>query len=559
MLDELMEFEGVPKEAPKIYSKTIPLNRNPTYPKKSLLDLSKDLSKDSSNYPIKISLNRELTLGEKVLLRTREEQEKKKKAEIYKELHENKKMNLHQFLSRMQNYEQKKKYNLELKKYQKLQKETESIREKPKLSYNTTKICKTMPPKEPLYLRTSEVLEEHEQELRNLTTFYSMPKEIREKLTNEKNNTKSNISSKLDKSNKFNHSKHIRPRKYSAENTRNNDWEELNKSLQNLENFDEKKNKPKKMTKQKSDEFFEKQEKWLKNKRVNNQYYEKFYQIQNDAYSDMTFKPYISQATLEILNLKNRLNTYNDEYFKYNIPNSFSQYNNLILNKGKTIWDKLYEDAFKEKSCYEGEEDFKYNNFTKKGKFKNVSSKYFDLYNKKDNKIKNKRNKNNSTDIKKKNIKKIKAKMQNKSFDDKNKTLNLNEINNINNINNINYINNINNINTINSINNINNINIINNMSPMHINLRKKENTGKRFCDNNEISENSYYKIKEQKERYHWRNSLLNIKPLFSEPCDMTYHLNVMQSAAWNDNYVNKITFDNNTKCRSVINLVNIY
>jgi hypothetical protein len=126
----------------------------------------------------------------------------------------------------MQNYEQKKKYNLELKKYQKLQKETESIREKPKLSYNTTKICKTMPPKEPLYLRTSEVLEEHEQELRNLTTFYSMPKEIREKLTNEKNNTKSNISSKLDKSNKFNHSKHIRPRKYSAENTRNNDWEE---------------------------------------------------------------------------------------------------------------------------------------------------------------------------------------------------------------------------------------------------------------------------------------------------------------------------------------------
>ena len=273
----------------------------------------------------------------------------------------------------------------------------------------------------------------------------------------------------------------------------------------------------------------------------------------------MTFKPYISQATLEILNLKNRLNTYNDEYFKYNIPNSFSQYNNLILNKGKTIWDKLYEDAFKEKSCYEGEEDFKYNNFTKKGKFKNVSSKYFDLYNKKDNKIKNKRNKNNSTDIKKKNIKKIKAKMQNKSFDDKNKTLNLNEINNINNINNINYINNINNINTINSINNINNINIINNMSPMHINLRKKENTGKRFCDNNEISENSYYKIKEQKERYHWRNSLLNIKPLFSEPCDMTYHLNVMQSAAWNDNYVNKITFDNNTKCRSVINLVNIY
>ena len=374
MLDELLEFEGATKEAPKIYLKTTPLYRNTTNPKKSLLDLSKDSSKDYSNHPINIDLNREPTLGEKILLRTREEQERKKKAEIYKELHKNKKMNLHQFLSRMQNYEQKKKYNLELKKYQKLKKEAESIQEKPKLSYNTTKICKTMPPKEPLYLRTSEVLEEHEQELKNLTTFYSMPKEMREKLTNEYFNTKTNKSSKLDKSNKFDRSKHIRPRKYSAENTRNTDWEELNRNLQTPD-MDEKKNKPKKITKQMSDEFFEKQEKWLKNKRVNSQYYEKFYQIQNDTYSDMTFKPCISQATLEILNLKNRLNMDNDDYFKYNIPNSFSQYNNLILNKGKTIWDKLYDEAFKEKSCYEGEEDFKYNNIKKIIKCKNVSSK----------------------------------------------------------------------------------------------------------------------------------------------------------------------------------------
>ena len=51
---------------------------------------------------------------------------------------------------------------------------------------------------------------------------------------------------------------------------------------------------------------------------------------------------------------------------------------------------------------------------------------------------------------------------------------------------------------------------------------------------------------------------LLNIKPLFTEPYDLTYHLNIMNSGAWNNNYVNKITFDNNTKCRSVINLVNL-
>ena len=67
----------------------------------------------------------------------------------------------------------KKKHNLELKKYKQLQKETESIQEKPKLSYNTLKICQTML-KEPLYKRTNVVLEEHENELKYLTIFYTM-------------------------------------------------------------------------------------------------------------------------------------------------------------------------------------------------------------------------------------------------------------------------------------------------------------------------------------------------------------------------------------------------
>ena len=34
------------------------------------------------------------------------------------------------------------------------------------------------------------------------------------------------------------------------------------------------------------------------------------------------------------------------------------------------------------------------------------------------------------------------------------------------------------------------------------------------------------------------------------------HHLNIIQSGAWNDNYVNKITLNDNTKCRSVINLI---
>ena len=47
-------------------------------------------------------------------------------------------MNLHQFLSRVQIFEQKRKYNLELKKYRQLQRETESMQEKPKLSSSSS-------------------------------------------------------------------------------------------------------------------------------------------------------------------------------------------------------------------------------------------------------------------------------------------------------------------------------------------------------------------------------------------------------------------------------------
>ena len=446
-------------------------------------------------------------------------------------------MNLHQFLSRVQNYEQKKKYNLELKKYQQLQKETESVQEKPKLSYNTIKICKTIT-HEPLYKRTNEVLEEHEKELKNLTTFYSMPREVRERYTNENKNINKLNNAKTKRYQKL---KKFREKYYSVEDTRynNNNTDDYSNNLQTYDNNYHKKNKNKnnkhkKITKQQSDEFFEKQEKWLKNKKVSNQYFEKFYQIQNDSYSEITFKPYISQATLEILDIKNRLNTNNDDFYKYRIPNSFSQYNNFLLNKGRTIWDKLYEEAFQEKNCC-GEDSFiKYNNIKKKDKFKNVSSKFFDIYNQKNkNRFKNQRNINKSIDIKKNNNnKKIKTKIMNKSFDDI-------KINNcLKSWNNANYIN--------------------SNLSIGNID-KKNLNKERNAFESNVVNENNYYKMKNEKEKYHWRNSLLNIKPLYSKPNDFTYHLNLMQCGAWNDNYVNKITMNDDSKCKSVINLVNLY
>ncbi len=84
---------------------------------------------------------------------------------------------------------------------------------------------------------------------------------------------------------------------------------------------------------------------------------------------------------------------------------------------------------------------------------------------------------------------------------------------------------------------------------------KKKQNKRSSFLECDDIKEYNYYKIKKEKEKFHWRNSLLKMKPLYLEPNDATYHLNIMQTSAWNDNYVNKIIFDGNKKSRSVINL----
>ena len=524
MLDELFDFEEIPKVAPKITKKNPACNQYIKYPLKyNFLENSKD---ETNKKNINVGTP---TLGEKIIKRQKDEEDKKKKAEIYKELHQNKKMNLHQFLSRVQIFEQKRKYNLELKKYRQLQRETESMQEKPKLSSNTLKICQTMP-KEPLYKRTNEIVEEHKNELKNLTSFYTLPREVREKNFKDKKNNHNKLTTNSNISKKF------RQKYYSAENTKSSNFNEYNNSIQTYENIitiNTKNSLQKKMTKNKSDEFFENQEKWLKNKRVRNQYFEKYTQIQNDTYSDITFKPYVSQATLEILDIKNRINTYNDEFYKYKIPYSYSQYNHYIINKGRTIWDKLYEESFQKKICL-GElsiwenNNNNYNKMRKKKKFRNVSSKFFNIYLKKGNKQKNKRSHNSSFVYKQNKFKKGKAKKTNNSFDDKNKKNNL--------------------------------IYLDNDINSSTRNLwEKKDHKRQSFFMFNDDEEYNYYKMKKEKEKFHWRNSLLNIKPIYSEPNDFTYHLNIMQAGAWNVNYLNRITLNENSKCKSVINLVNTY
>ena len=65
--------------------------------------------------------------------------------------------------------------------------------------------------------------------------------------------------------------------------------------------------------------------------------------------------------TLEILDLKNRENTNNEDCYKYNITNSKSQPGDGCDNNGKTIFDKLYDDRYKK--IYISQKDFFKENF----------------------------------------------------------------------------------------------------------------------------------------------------------------------------------------------------
>ena len=488
MLDELKEFLNIPKIPPKIklYSTFLVNTKSQTQ-----VSSYKSMLRRLSN-------TKKVSIMEKINQMKKKEEEKKKA--LMDNLKKNKKMNLHQFLSRMENYEQKRKYNIELKKNEKLKQETSFLRDKPIINTSSLKLYDNLP-KEPLYKRTEEIMYEKKKKLENLTIFYTLPKDMQNSKNFKKNRNKKAY--------------------YSAENTKN-DFDDYDCTIKsssmeniNIKNLRSKKPKnPKKMTKQKSDEFYNRQEEWYKNKKAKEQYFEQLYQIQNSSFSDITFHPYVNQATLEILDYKNRINTNNDEY-KYNIPYNNDKYGESYLNNSRTIYDKLYEDRFKK--CYNNPEDF----------YKSIN--YDDSYNyivyqmRKKNKNKYHRKKFNKNcsycyqrSLFNKNLSRKKNLRINRSFDD------------------------------INSYKNVNNINDITSR-----NLRKLK------ANKNKVkSEGEKYKKNEEFNNYMWKNSLLSIKSVQGKPNDYTYHLNVRQKGAWDNNYLNKIVLDKNANTRAIINSI---
>jgi len=494
MLDELLEHENITKIPPKLKQYSATFKRDKT-------DSLKDSYKDELR---KLGNSKKISIMEKIKYRQKKEEEKKRKM-LFNTLHKEKKINLHQFLSRMQNYEQRRKYNIELKKYEKLRQETSTLQDKPKinkqLKYNE-KI-----PKEPLYKRTEEVLDEKKKVIESLSIFYTLPKEVQKQKKIMRNRYK------------------IKNYSVEIENTKNNFDDNQGTYKKN------KKEKNKKMTRQKSDEFYYKQEEWYQNKKAKEQYFEKLYQKQLNTYSDFTFHPYINQVTLEILDIKNNINTNNDDCYKYNINKS--QYDDYDMNKGKTIFDKLYEDRYKVNyynspenimSSISFDDNYNYTlyHLKKKNKYKNISPKYLDVYKKKKNNNLI-MNKNNSFDNN------INININNINPDEKKKKRNLKENRSYDDINTMK-----------NQLKNSANSRNLKKYKPNRFNYTK--------------SKDGKYKENKEIDNYQWKNSLLNINYAKGRTNDFTYHLNVRQRGAWDPNFLNQITFDKNANTRSIIN-----
>ena len=507
MLDELKEFLDIPKIPPqiKIYSTFINSKKN-TLTNSYCCDLRR------------INYTKRLSVMEQIAQRRRKEAKAKRK-EMLNNLNKNKKINLRKFLNRMQDCEQKRKYDLELKKYEKLKQEVSYLQDKPKINACSIKYCENNP-KEPLYKRTEEVIEERKKIMKNLTIYYALPKEI-QKQTNVMRNR-------------------YKKKYFSAENSKNDshDNEYTIKSV-SIDNFmknnlrNKKHKKREKMTKQKSDEFYFRQEEWYKNKKAKEKYFQKFYQMQNYSYSDVTFHPFVNQVTLEILDLKNRANTNNDECYKYNITHSKTKFCDTYENNGRTIFDKLYDDRYKKthvsqddffKSInYDENFNYGYNLYQKrkKNKFKNVSPRYLDIYKPQEYKIlyKNESFLSHGYMYGKKPSKKKKLKF-NKSLDYFNTSKYCNDAG----------------------------------ISSRNTKRIKHKNIN--YNHYNNISKEEPYKKNVEINNYLWKNSLLSLKSSPGESSDKTYHLNIRQKGAWDNNVANRILLNRNSSVRSIVNSI---
>ena len=355
-----------------------------------------------------------LSLAEQVLQRQQKEQERKKR-EILKQLHKTKYVDVEKFLTRTVGYEQKKNFDLEQKRFKKLEEESKLCKEKPLLSQKTSEICKILY-KKPIYKRTKEIIDNREKKINDLKNQdYKYNKKLRNKNNKSKNKKASKSVDKIIISE-----------------------EKLRKKKEYIIN---EKTKNKKMNNREMEDYYNRQYEW-KNRLVEKNLMEKKNNKKKKDYEyGDYFHPHLSQGTIEIINAKNEINDNYNWYQQTDYNNYYGNNNRLypnIMSFGKNVYERLYEDnALNEMK--KNENKFKnmctFQPFTNKNKYKEIKSKYNEI-NYKKGKKRTRNNKNNlkaarslEDNRKKEENENLNKNKMNSSFDDdkKKKGKNINE------------------------------------------------------------------------------------------------------------------------------------
>ena len=188
--------------------------------------------------------NEKLTISQLMFEMKENEDLEKKKNEKYR-LKNIKKIDLAQFIQRELDFEQKKQYKIEKKRFKKKEEEIQKNQKREKTPKNTIEICKTQK-YPPLYLRQNDVIKERKVSIENLKKYYDKFNDSFSTLTN--NNIKSyryiKQNLKLSKENNIN----------SSENKKKNS----NRILR--------RNKSECSTQERFSIWLNKQEKWAKKK-----------------------------------------------------------------------------------------------------------------------------------------------------------------------------------------------------------------------------------------------------------------------------------------------------
>ena len=368
MLDELMSFSGKEMPDPNFILKPKPITiKEKTRREKASHILRKKASiRNVDGYDELVKLEQEtlelikeqeaFSLAEKILKRQQDEQEEKRR-EILKQLNKKKYINLNKFLTRAAGFEQKKNFDLEQKRFKKLEEESKYFKEKPLLSHRTIEMCKLLKNK-PIYERTNEIIEK------------------RKKNINELKKKVYNSNDKLRTINDTNKNRRIK-----ANNSMDN-LNEARKKRKRKEYIINEITKNKKMNYREMEDYYNRQRDWKMRLEEKNKMLGKSIRGITESCMEDYFHPHISQGSIEIINAKNEVNELNRIYQGTEFNNYFYVDNETYTNNfnyDKSVYDRLYEDNFLlglRKNDYQSKSMYSFRPFINKNKYKQIQSKY---------------------------------------------------------------------------------------------------------------------------------------------------------------------------------------